>query len=272
MNAEGTALVTGASRGIGRAVALELARRGFDVLATMRNPDAGKALEEEAGRLEAGTLRVGALDVLKPETIEMPSDLKVLVNNAGVETEYLTVEDADLDLWRSVFDTNVFGLLEVTRRALPVLRANRGGVVCNVTTSALMFPMPFYSIYRASKAAVSALGESLRSEVAAHGIRILEIMPGPIDTEMFAGSNRLAESAKNEAYRALAERVHEQRQGIEAMTTPVAKAAEAIVNAIVDDDAPLRVGCDELSIGTLEAWRQVSDEEFMRGFLENYRG
>lgn len=271
MKAEGTALVTGASRGIGRATALELARRGFDVVASMRDPAAGGGLEDEASGVGGGVLQIVALDVLKPETVVIPGDLKVLVNNAGVETEYLAVEDADLDAWRRVFDTNVFGLVDVTRRALPTLRNNGGGVVCNVTSSSLLYPMPFYSVYRASKAAVAALGESLRSEVIGHGIRVVEIMPGPIDTDMLANSNRLPESAKNDAYRALAQTVRDQRSGVEDMTTPTAQAAEAIADAILDDEAPLKIGCDPLSIGSLDAWRQTTEEEFMRGFLRAYK-
>src|SRR5512144_1936883 len=88
MQTEGSALITGASRGIGRAVALELGRRGFSVLATMRNPAAGDSLiaEAQASRL---TLRVARMDVDVPATIAIPANLRVLVNNAGIEEDYL---------------------------------------------------------------------------------------------------------------------------------------------------------------------------------------
>ncbi len=135
MEIEGVALVTGASRGIGRAVALELARRGFEVVATMRDPRAGVDLAKEAG--QAGNrLRVERLDVEQPDSIRIPEGLRVLVNNAGVEGPYLPVEEAPLALWRRIFETNVFGLVEVTRRAIPALRASGGGVVCNLTSPA----------------------------------------------------------------------------------------------------------------------------------------
>ena len=271
MNAEGTALVTGANRGIGRAIALELAERGFEVLATMRDPQKGQSLLDEASG-KKGQLRVARLDVNDPGTITIPPSLKVLVNNAGVEGEYLSVEDASMESWRHMFETNVFGLLETTRRALPTLRANGGGVVCNLTSASILYPMPFYSAYRASKAAASALGESLRTEVAPHGIRVLEILPGPIDTDMLAGSERLPESSQNEAYRELAEKVLEQRKGVGAMTTPTAEAARLIADAILDDNAPLRVGCDELSRGAIDAWRSNSDEDLMKGFIAAYSG
>ncbi len=70
------------------------------------------------------------LDVDDPSSIELPSDLRLLVNNAGIERDYLPVEHVPMDQWRDVFETNVFGLVEVTRRAIPILRANGGGVLC----------------------------------------------------------------------------------------------------------------------------------------------
>ena len=119
------------------------------------------------------------LDVTDPDSIELPDDLRVLVNNAGVEDENLPLEVMPAEVWRKLFETNVFGLVEVTKRAVPIMRAGGGGVICNVTSSSTLAPVPFLGAYRASKAAVSAIGESLRAEVAPFGIRVVEIMPGP---------------------------------------------------------------------------------------------
>lgn len=269
MEAEGTAFITGASRGLGRAVALELARRGFEVVATMRDPRAGATLADEARKF-GGRLRVDRLDVELPETIRIPEGLRVLVNNAGIEVEYLPVEEASLDLWRRVFETNVFGLVEVTRRAIPRLRENGGGVICNVTSSSVLFPMPLYAAYRASKAAVAALGESLRAELASFGIRIVEILPGPIATDLLAGSDRVPEAAAYEPYRALAERAHEARRHVADLITSAEEAARAIAEAILDDTGPLRHGCDPLARSALEGWRKTDDEEWMQRFLESF--
>jgi NAD(P)-dependent dehydrogenase (short-subunit alcohol dehydrogenase family) len=248
VKAEGVALVSGASRGLGRALALELARRGFEVVATMRDVRAGAGLAEDAE--EAGVpgsrLRVQALDVTKPESIELPARLSVLVNNAGVETEYLPVEHAELAAWRAVFETNLFGLVELTRRAIPALRAAGGGVIVNVTSASLLFPMPFYAIYRASKAAVAALGETLAAELRPFGIRVLEVQPGPIETDMLAGSDREPEAARLAGYAALARWAHGARQGMNGVSTPAAQAARCIAEAILDDNAPLRVACDDI--------------------------
>jgi len=262
----GIAVVTGASRGIGRAVALELAARGFDVVATMRNVEDGKDLAEEA----SGSLRVQRLDVTDPATIDLPAGLRVLVNNAGIEREYLPVETASVAMWREMFDTNLFGLLEVTQRAIPLLRASGGGVLWNVTSSSILAPMPFYAAYRASKAAVSALGESLRTEVAPFGIRVVEIMPGPIATDMLAGSGRPYEARDVAPYRALAEHAMRTRDAINGLETSTADAARAIADAILDDDGPLRYGCDPMSVGLLDGWRASSDEQFMQGMLRHF--
>jgi NAD(P)-dependent dehydrogenase (short-subunit alcohol dehydrogenase family) len=271
MHAEGTALVTGASRGIGRAVALELAARGFDVVATMRDPTAGATLLDDAAA--AGTrLRVEPLDVTDPASIRLPDELRVLVNNAAVEGEHPPFEATPMDLWRRMFETNVFGLIEVTRRAIPRLRAAGGGVVCNVTSSSILAPVPFYAPYRSSKAAVSAIGESLRAELAPLGIRVLEIMPGPIDTDMLANSGHPPEAIDHDGYEAAAQRSHEGRAAVDAQITSTADAATAIADAILDDDAPLRVACDPLAIGLLDYWRASSDEDLMQAMLPTWTG
>lgn len=271
MDAEGTALVTGASRGIGRAVAIELARRGFDVVGTMRHPLKAKPLPPEAAGA-AGTLRVECLNVTVPETIVIPSPLRVLVNNAGVEKPHPPFEATPMELWREMFETNVFGLIDVTRRAIPALRAAGGGVICNVTSSSILAPVPFYGPYRSSKAAVSAIGESLRAELAPFGIRVLEIMPGPIDTDMLAGSAEPPKAIEEPDYREMAQRYAVGRAAVEDQKTSTEDAANAIVDAILDDDAPLRVACDPLARGLLDAWRASDDEGLMRSMLAAWTG
>jgi NAD(P)-dependent dehydrogenase (short-subunit alcohol dehydrogenase family) len=258
MDAEGTALVTGASRGLGRAISLELARAGFDVVATMRDPDAGRSLPDEVPE-GGGTLTVAALDVTRPETISLPPSLRVLVNNAGTERAYLPVEAVSMEDWRYVFETNFFGLIEVTRRAIPIMREGGGGVICNITSSSLAMSVPFYGVYRASKAAVQTMGESLRAEVAQFGIRVVEILPGPIDTDMLAGSSRRPEAADCPGYLDLAEAMHQGRASVDRFTTPPATAATEVVKAILDDHGPLRWSCDRLGSQLLAGWQADPD-------------
>ena len=259
--------MTGASRGIGRAIALELARRGFDVVATMRDPAAGAGMSDEAAEAD-GRLRVQALDVTRPDSVRLPDGLRVLVNNAGVEREHLPVEETPLELWRDMFETNVFGLVEVTRSAIPLVRAAGGGVICNIGSSSVLAPVPFYAAYRASKAAVSAFSETLRAELAPQGIRVVEIMPGPVDSDMLRHSQETMVAPAGEAYRAVADHMNASKSMVASMIQPPGDAARLIVDAILDDDGPMRYGCDPMSTGMIDAWRRASDEEMMRGMLE----
>ncbi len=266
MTPGGVALVTGASRGLGRAIALELAKRGFEVVATMRNPEAAADLPELAAQSGA-VLSTARLDVTRPETIQIPDGLRVLVNNAAIDEAYLPIEHTPIAQWRSIFETNFFGVVEVTRRALPALRSSGTGVICNVTSCAYLTPVPLFSVYRASKAAVGSLGESLRAELAPFGIRVVEVLPGPIDTDMLRASDRLPEGAVHAGYREFAEGLRAGRQASAQFTVSAEEAARAVADAILDDAAPLRNSCDPLGQGQLEGWRQTSDEVWMRRML-----
>lgn len=257
MDIGGSALVTGASRGIGKAVARELARRGFDTVATMRDPGAGSDVLEDA----VGRLSVRHLDVTDPTTYDIPVDLRVLVNNAGIDSEFLPVEHSNLNDWRALFETNVLGVVGVTSSAIPTLRDNQPSVVCNITSSSIIASVPFYSAYRATKAAVSAFGDSLRVEVASSGIRVVEILPGPIDTDMFALSTGEPAAARFDRYRPLAAQATRLRQEYaDPQVASPEDAARSIVAAILDDGGPMRYGCDPVSIGLLDLWRQSDDE------------
>jgi NAD(P)-dependent dehydrogenase (short-subunit alcohol dehydrogenase family) len=252
MDIGGSALVTGASRGIGRAVAVELAERGFDVIAAMRDPS---AVEELDG------VTVVRMDVTDPASIEVPDDLRVLVNNAGVDLDHQPVEHADPAAWRAMFETNVLGVVNTTAAAIPVLRANAPGVVCNVTSSSILAPVPFYAGYRGTKAAVSALCDSLRVEMTPFGVRVVEILPGPIDTDMFQDSTGPSPATAHERYRPMAEAADaSRRSNADPMVITPSAAARAIADAILDDDGPMRYGCDPLANGLVDLWRQQDDE------------
>jgi NAD(P)-dependent dehydrogenase (short-subunit alcohol dehydrogenase family) len=128
MDIGGSALVTGAGRGIGRAIALALADRGFDTVATMRDPEQGVTMAGET----AGHITVRRMDVTDPSTYEVPDDLCVLVNNAGIDSDYFPVEHSNLDDWRRVFETNVMGVVGVTMAAIPALGGKPPPGICNV--------------------------------------------------------------------------------------------------------------------------------------------
>ena len=268
----GTVLVTGASRGIGRATALEFARRGYSTIATMRDVAAGVSLVTEA-RSYSGKLRVEHLDVNDAATIVIDPEVTIVVNNAGVETDNLSIEHSDIDEhWKYLFEANVFGVVRVTQRAIPVLRANGGGVICNVTSSSILAPVPFLGMYRASKAAVMALGESLASEVAQFGIRVVEVMPGPIITDMLVASQRRAAAGDHPEYEGLADAMWETRQQIIDQYTPADEAARKIVDACTQTAAPqlMRVGCDDMSQSMVDAWKQTPHDTMMQSIIDYF--
>jgi len=264
----GTALVTGASRGIGRGVAIELARRGLSVVATVRRDGDGADL----AALGDGRIRIVKMDVTDPRSYVVPDDLRVLVNNAGADGDHVPVEHAVIDEWRTMFETNVFGLVELTKAAIPTLRANAPSVVATVTSSSILMPVPFYAAYRASKAAASAVCDSLRMELAPHGVRVVEILPGPVATDMFTASLAEPEAMQYESYRAMAEKgAAMRRTTADPMVVPVDDAAVAIADAVLAGAGPMRYSCDPLGVGLLDMWRASDDEALYGMMASGYR-
>ncbi|WP_311210033.1 MULTISPECIES: SDR family oxidoreductase [unclassified Aeromicrobium] len=174
-----TALVTGASRGIGLAVAEDLART-HDVVLVGRS---GESLQRVADDLPGASVLV--LDVAEEHAVDLavlPDRLDVLVHAAGI-SEHGTVEEVSRGDWRQVFETNVFGVAHLTARALPALRAASGTVVL-VNSGAGLFSTPGNSVYSASKFALRTFGDCLREEERENGVRVVSIHPGIVDTDM----------------------------------------------------------------------------------------
>lgn len=270
---EPIAVVTGASRGIGRAVAVELANRGHRVLATMRDPAASAAMMAAAGPA-ADRIDVAALDVTRPAEFTFPEATAILVNNAGGMEHDLPFEETPLDEWRRVFELNVFATVELTRRVIPTLRARGGGVICNFSTAATLQPTPWVSAYRAAKAAISALDDALRIELSPFGIRIVEIIPAMVATDALQQTAvfRAPDAAQVDGYADMAQVTAAGYDGIRHLAASPADAAGVIVDAIFDGDGPMRHGCDRLARKALQRWRQSSDEELYETFASGSVG
>lgn len=178
-------LVTGGSTGIGAATAKLLIERGAKVVITGRG---GKALEETAKAIGAHAVVADLRDLAAAakaidEVKKKHGRLDVLVNNAGIAT-IASLADATPQHVRDLFEVNVAGLIETTRAALPLLRASKGNVV-NVTTTLADRPFANMSVYSASKAAVLSLTRAWAKELAADGIRVNTVSPGPVGTPLF---------------------------------------------------------------------------------------
>jgi NADP-dependent 3-hydroxy acid dehydrogenase YdfG len=181
MSERGTAVVTGASSGIGAATARHLAAAGFDVVIGARRLD---RLEELASAIGAA---FAPLDVTDTESVEAfcesVSECRVLVNNAGGALGLDSIAEADEERWRWMYDANVLGVLRVTKALLPKLVASGDGHIVVVGSIAAHEPYPGGAGYNAAKFGERALTRVLRIELLGQPVRVTEIDPGMVETE-----------------------------------------------------------------------------------------
>jgi NADP-dependent 3-hydroxy acid dehydrogenase YdfG len=198
-----TAVVTGASSGIGAATATRLAADGFDVVLGARRLD---RLTELAGRIGGRAL---PLDVTDDDSVAAfcaeLDRVDVLVNNAGGSWDMAPVAEADLDSWQRAYDVNVLGTVRMTKALLPALRASGAGDVVFVGSTAGLISYEGGASYTAAKHGVHTLAETLRLEIVGEPVRVIEIAPGMVRTDEFS-LNRLGSPEKADAvYRGVRE-------------------------------------------------------------------
>ncbi|MEU0073458.1 oxidoreductase [Streptomyces sp. NPDC006332] len=173
-------LVTGASSGVGKETALAFAAAGFEVIGTARNtarvtPPAGVTY------LDLDVTSDESVASVVKQVIDRFGRIDVLVNNAGVGANG-AAEEFSVARTQEVFDVNVYGIMRMTKAVLPHMRTQRRGRVINVSSLSGFVPSPFMSIYTSTKHAVEGYSGSLDHEVREHGVRILLVEPGPINT------------------------------------------------------------------------------------------
>jgi NAD(P)-dependent dehydrogenase (short-subunit alcohol dehydrogenase family) len=170
------AIVTGASSGIGKAAAVALAVAGFQVVGTSRKTD---GLEAPPGvvMLDLDVTSDASVAALVERVIQTYGRIDVVVNNAGHGAAG-GGEESSMATDQSVFDTNVFGVLRMTKAVLPWMRAQGSGRIINISSVLGFLPAPFMAVYSASKHALEGLSESLDHELRQHGVRVLLVQPG----------------------------------------------------------------------------------------------
>ncbi len=184
-----TVLITGCSSGFGKLAAKTFRANGWNVVATMRSP------EKETDLTGMDGILVTRLDVKDPASIDAAFEqgitafgpIDAVVNNAGYGSNALFEQSPDASI-RDIYETNVFGLMNVTRRALPAMRERRAGCIINVTSMAGLMGLLGNSVYSSSKFAVEGLTEALALEYKPLGIRIVSVAPGAYMTTAF-GAN-----------------------------------------------------------------------------------
>ncbi len=199
------ALITGASSGIGRATAAALSRDGYRLLVTARRSERLKELQAEL-KLDDSEFRMAVFDVRDAEACEqfvqsLPpewSNVQILVNNAGLALGLSKFYEGSLEHWNTMLDTNVKGLLYMSKAVSQGMRKRQSGHIINIGSIAGKQVYDNGNVYCASKHAVDALTQAMRLELAADGIRVSGIHPGAVDTEFslvrFEGDQARADS------------------------------------------------------------------------------
>jgi NAD(P)-dependent dehydrogenase (short-subunit alcohol dehydrogenase family) len=263
-------VITGCSSGFGMLTALEFARRGDTVYATMRNT--AKADRLRTGAEAAGvSVDVAQLDVDDSRSIDAAIDevvrregrIDVLVNNAGFSIDG-PIEDFDDDEVLAVFETNVFGVIRVTRAVLPHMRSQGSGTIINVGSFAGKVTAPFGGIYAASKHAVEALSDALHYELHPFGIRVVLIEPGGFETEILNNLRPARRFTEGSVYFEFDRRFTEAREKLPGggQRADAQIVADVIVDAAKADQPKRRylVGQDAEVIAGMH--KTMSDEEF----------
>jgi NAD(P)-dependent dehydrogenase (short-subunit alcohol dehydrogenase family) len=242
-------LITGCSTGFGLETAKLFLDRGWEVVATMRDPQAGSLRASER-------LRLLQLDVDDPASIAgavaAAGPLDVLVNNAGFGTP-APIELTPLETAQALFRTNTLGTLAMIQAVLPQFRERRAGVIVNVTSSVTLKPMPVVGLYRASKAAVNALTESLAMEMEPFGIRVHVVLPGRSPETRF-GPNAMPHlrGMDDPDYAPLIQRFVSAVRDASGPVTHSVDVAEAIWRVATDPSAPPRVPAGADAVAWME--------------------
>jgi NAD(P)-dependent dehydrogenase (short-subunit alcohol dehydrogenase family) len=261
--------VTGSSTGFGRLLCKELARRGERTVATARNLDDIRGLESEH------TL-TAELDVTKPETIKRAVEhamerfgrIDVLVNNAGYG-EMGVIEEFSDERAKRQFETNVFGVLNVQREVLPVLRRQRSGHILQLSSISGIASYPFVGMYCATKHALEAVSEALAQEIEPFGIKVTLVEPGRFRTD-FAGRSLGLPDVKEGDYKELTlDRIGRYNKIDGNQPGDPQKAVEAMIAVVESPSPPLRLllGKDAYDWANekldamrrdFEAWKEVT--------------
>ena len=257
-----TVLITGTSSGIGKSAAQIFQANGWNVIATMRNTDAGTELSQ------LDNVMVIALDVTKQDTIDAAiakglqkfGKIDVLINNAGYGMMG-PLEASTEDLMQSIFDVNVFGVIRVTKALLPHFRANKEGLIVNVSSIVGRSCFPYQTLYHATKHALEGLTESSQYELKPLGINVKLVEPGGVATE-FINNISLTGDGGLQDYQAGLDKY---LAGIQTMMGNLSTSdniAEVVYTATTDGTDQIRYLAGEDAVQVMGARQQMDDKAF----------
>jgi NAD(P)-dependent dehydrogenase (short-subunit alcohol dehydrogenase family) len=255
--------ITGTSSGFGRLLAEEVLAKGERVVVTARKPEVLRDLiEKYPETARAVKLDVTNLDDAKnsvAEAVKSFGRIDVLVNNAG-SALVGAVEEASAEQIKQQFDTNFFGVLNVTREALPILRRQKSGHIVNISSLVGFSALPLLGLYSASKFALEGLTESLAAEVAPFGIKTMIVEPGPYKTGFADRGLNFGENELPEVY-ASKEKFANDFDDINNLADDPVKAVKIIVEAVESENPPFRLPLGLMAFEGIEAKLEQVKEE-----------
>lgn len=262
------AVVTGTSTGIGLTTSVHLARNGYRVFAGMRNLAKAEALQEAASKDQLA-IEVVQLDVCDPQSVaeafaqvRTSGPVDVLVNNAGIggASPLELTPDAE---HRQMFETNYFGAVNCIQQVLTPMRERGAGTIVNITSAVGLLATPNQIPYSASKWALECLGEALAHELAAFGVRVVNIEPGVIMTNIFENSAESTRYDKTSPYQPIMRRNGKMFAAGFKRAVPPQRVAETILEAISTDDYRLRWPVGEDAEGFYAARQNLRSEDWV---------
>lgn len=263
-----TIVITGASSGIGRAAAKHFAANGWQVAATMRTPENDTELNGIAN------IRLYALDVTDQTSIQSAvatvlndhESVDVVLNNAGYGLAG-PFEAASAEQIRRQFETNVFGLMEVTRAFLPHFRAKKTGMFINVSSLGGRITYPFTSLYHSTKWAIEGFSESLAFELGELGIQVKLIEPGAVATDFSGRSMEFAMPTALPDYGPAVQKFMATQASSDRVPATAEQIAEGIYEAATDGKPQLRYPLGDAA-QTLHMRTSVGDDAFVAGIRQ----
>lgn len=274
-------LVTGASTGFGRLFTETLARKGYTVFATMRDPKGKNA--KNAGEIEALAkkeslpIHILELDVTKDDSvdkafkavIEKAGRIDVVINNAGFPVvglmETITVEQA-----QSQFDTNFFGCVRVNRAALPHMRKQKSGLLLHISSGAGRLVFPTFGLYSASKFALEAFSEAYNYELAGQGIQSVSIQPGAYQTAIFGNVVEGSDKSRSETYGAANQILPKISEGLGKSAGNAQEVADAVLRVIetpaTQRKAHYRVSPQDIGVDAINDLCEKTQESLIQAF------
>ena len=236
-----TVMITGTSSGIGKATVFEFAKMGWNVVATQRNP------EKETDFDTLPNVKTYPLDVTNLESIKQTMSsiredfgkVDVVVNNAGygVDGAFEAMSD---DIIEKQFNTNVFGLMRVTREAIKLMRPSGGGTIIQISSMGGKITFPLYSIYHATKFAVEGFTESLHYELDQFKIKMKLVEPGPIVTDFYGRSRQFVKPMNTNQYDGFIQKFNDAAKKVMKSAEGPEVVARVIYKAATDNSSQMR--------------------------------